>query len=199
MAFGDRGGYCIADLPEGRTMSKIWTKAGLITLAAWSASPGASFAQVPGVISNQALQVSVSSLAYDPAVAFFLGRGLPALLVERYATVCVVSISLRNQATDANLSIRLSDWRVRQAGGVLHPIRGRAAWLAEFDAQGISPPARMAFEWSQLPEVADMSAGDSIQGMLSVPIDRGSTFDLIVRWHSGQDEHQISLEQIRCA
>lgn len=180
-------------------MGGVRTVAVVVSWAAAAAIAGASFAQGPVTQRGNGLQASVSALGYEQALSFFVGRGLPTSLMETYARQCVLSVALHNQASDGTVSLRLSDWRVRQAAGVSKVIRGRAGWLATFDGHGLSVPARMAFEWSQLPEEAQMSAGDSIQGMLSVPIARdGSAFDLIVRWRSGKVEHELSIEQIRC-
>lgn len=160
--------------------------------------PGTLCAQPAATMQRDGFEASVRTLGYDQAASFYLARGLPLPLVERYARECVVLVSLHSLATAAQISMRLGDWRVRPVGGVAQQIRGRSDWLAEFDEKGISPPARMAFEWAQVPEDADMNAGDSIQGMLSVPISRGSAFDLIVRWQVGKDRREATLERIHC-
>ena len=56
----------------------------------------------------------------------------------------------------------------------------------------------MAFEWSQMPEEVDLGAGDSVQGMLSVPAKRGIPFDLTLRWQSGMNGYEATINAIRC-
>lgn len=162
------------------------------------AAPASLCAQPVAGISRDGFHVSARTLGYDQAASFYLGRGLPRTLVDRYARECVALVSLNSQVAKASVSVRLGDWRVRPAGGAAQRIRGRSDWLAEFDREGIAPAARMGFEWAQLPEDIDMNAGDSIQGMLSVPISRSSAFDLIVRWQVGEDRHEASIDGIRC-
>jgi hypothetical protein len=170
----------------------------LVAGAVLIATPGALCAQPVATIQRDGFQASVRTLGYDQAASFYLARGLPLPLVERYVRECVVLVAMHSQISAAKVSMRLGDWRVRLADGAAQQIRGRADWLAELDEQGIARSARVAFEWAQLPEDAEFNAGDSIQGMLSVPVARGSAFDLIMRWQVGEDRHEASIEQIRC-
>ena len=144
------------------------------------------------------LQASLRTLGFEQAASFYLARGLPNALAERYARACVILVVMRSSRSDGTISTRLGDWRVRPADGAALRIRGRGDWLAELDRAKVTPEARMAFEWVQFPEDADLHAGDSIQGMLSVPVSRGSVFSLIVRWQSGDDRHEASIDTIRC-
>lgn len=147
---------------------------------------------------DKGLHVSVRTLNYDQAASFYIARGLPLSLIESYVRKCVILVILQNQHSGATIMTQLSNWRVRSAGGITQQIRSRSNWLAELDGGGIAPAARVAFEWAQLPEDADLYAGDSIQGLLSVPINRGSPFDLIIHWQLGKDRHEVSIRQIRC-
>jgi hypothetical protein len=110
----------------------------------------------------------------------------------------VLLVVLHSEVAKASVTVRLADWRVRAAGAAEKRIRGRSDWLAELDREGITRTARIGFEMVQLPEEIDMNAGDSIQGMLSVPVSRGKSFGLIVRWRVGEDAHEASIEGIRC-
>jgi hypothetical protein len=163
--------------------------------AAW---PLAARALPATTIWGDGFRASVTTLSYDQAASFYIARGLPLSLIERYVRKCVILVILQNQLSGATIMTKLGNWRVRSAGGIAQQIRGRSNWLAELDEEGIAPAARVAFEWAQLPEEADLYAGDSVQGMLSVPISRGNTFDLIIRWQLGKDRHAVSIKQIRC-
>ncbi len=170
----------------------------LMAVGAMLVAPRNASAQAAEVVGKDGLQASARPLGHDQAASFYLARGMPLQMVERYARNCVVVVVLRSPDVAPKISFRLSDWSVRPAGGTAQKIRGRKDWLAELDNEGITLPARMAFEWAQLPEEADMNPGDSIQGMLSIPVKRGSVFDLVVRWQSGSDEHEAAIERIRC-
>ncbi len=142
--------------------------------------------------------VTARTLGYDRAASFYIARGLPLREIEDYVRKCVILVSLQNRHSGAAIMTKLGDWRVRPVGGVAQAIRGRRDWLAELDKKGIASAARIAFEWAQLPDDFNLHPGDSVQGMLSVPVDRGRTFDLIIRWQSGTDRHEASIKQIRC-
>jgi hypothetical protein len=174
----------------------------LIAAAMLIAAPATLCAQSAATVERDGVHATVRTLGYEQAASFFIGRGMAAAQVERYARPCVVLVILHNQAAKAGVSMHLRDWRVRPAGGETggkaQPIRGRGDWLAELDREGIAPAARIGFEMVQLPEEIDMNAGDSIQGMLSVPAGRGSAFDLVVRWKTGEEGHEVSFDAIRC-
>jgi hypothetical protein len=162
------------------------------------AAPASVCAQPVDSIERDGFHASARTLGYEQAASFFLGRGLPQHLTERYARDCVVLVVLNNQVAKTIVSMRLGDWRVRAEGAAERRIRGRSDWLAELDREGITRTARIGFEMVQLPEEIEMNAGDSIQGMLSVPVGRGKAFDLVVRWHIGKDVHEASIERLRC-
>jgi hypothetical protein len=170
----------------------------LMAVAMLIAAPGTVCAQTVFTVERDGFQASVRTLGYDQTASFFLGRGLPPPLADRYARDCVLLVVLHSEVAKASVTVRLGDWRVRAADGAEKRIRGRGDWLAELDREGISRAARIGFEMVQLPEEIDMNAGDSIQGMLSIPVSRGKSFYLIVRWKVGEDAHEASIEGIRC-
>jgi hypothetical protein len=172
---------------------------GLLMAAAMLvAAPHTVYAQPVDSMQRDGFHASATTLGYDQAASFFLGRGLPPPLADRYARDCVLLVVMHSEVAARSITVRLGDWRVRAADGAEQRIRGRGDWLAELDREGISRAARIGFEMVQLPEEIDMNAGDSIQGMLSVPVSRGKSFDLIVRWKVGEDAHEASIEGIRC-
>jgi hypothetical protein len=170
----------------------------VLVAAALIAASGAALAEPAAVLRHGGFQVSVRTLAYDQAASFYLARGLPPALAERYARACVVVVALQSGSAGATISTRLGDWRVRHAGGAGQKVRGRSDWLAELDRANVTPVARMAFEWAQFPEDAELNTGDSIQGMLSMPVSRGRAFSLRVLWRSGGKMHEGSVDTIRC-
>lgn len=169
-----------------------------IALVVLIAATGIACAQPTGALRSGGVDVRVKLLGYDEAASFYIARGLPRPLVERYTRPCVIVVVIRVRDAAPEISVSLGQWRVKAEQAAVQGIRGRSAWLAEFDREGIQWPARMAFEWAQLPEQASLNAGDSVQGMLSLPIARGSPFDLIVRWRASGVESEDSIEKLRC-
>ncbi|HYL89895.1 MAG TPA: hypothetical protein VEU32_14155 [Burkholderiales bacterium] len=160
--------------------------------------PYAIQAQPPGIAKRDGFRATVKALGHDQAASFYAARQLPIPFVEQYAGACVILVAMQNELADAMTLVRLADWRVRTTTGDVQQIRGRGSWLAELDRQGVSVAARIAFEWAQVPEEVDLGAGDSVQGMLSVPVRRRMPFDLILRWQSGINRHEATIEAIRC-
>jgi len=155
-------------------------------------------AQPLAIVERDGFRAAVKTIGHDQAASFYAGRQLPIPFVEQYAGACVILVAMRNELVDVTTSIRLADWRVRAVGVGVRQIPGRHSWLAQLDRQGVSVAARMAFEWSQMPEEVDLGAGDSVQGMLSVPAKRGIPFDLTLRWQSGMNGYEATINAIRC-
>ena len=162
------------------------------------ATAGIALAQPNGSLRGGSVEVGVKPLGYEEAASFYIARGLPRPLVDRYARPCVVVVVVRAEGSAPEIFFSLGQWRVRagQAGALA--IRGRGEWLAELDREGIPWSPRMAFEWAQLPEQASLIAGDSVQGMLSLPVARGAPFDLVVRWRAAGAAREGSIDQLRC-
>lgn len=144
------------------------------------------------------LHLKLETLGYDKVVSFYLGRGLPASSIERYAENCVLLAVLRNARASGKVSSDLRDWSLLVPGESPRHIEGRSGWLAEIDRTQPSQEARMAFEWSQLPEVVNLDPGDSVQGMVSLPVKRGAAFDLVIHWRSGEHNHEERIRRIGC-
>jgi len=155
-------------------------------------------AQPSAIVQRDGFRAVVETMGHDQAASLYAARQLPVPFVEQYVGTCVLLVAMENELADVTTSLRLADWRVRTAGGGVQQIRGRRSWLAELGRQGASVAGRIAFEWAQVPEEVDLGAGDSVQGMLSVPVGRGAPFDLILRWQSGISGHEATINAIRC-
>ncbi len=169
-----------------------------IAVALLIAATGIACAEPTGALRSGGIEVQVRSLGYDEAASFYIARGLPQPLVERYARPCVVVVVLSVRDAAHAISVSLSQWKVTAKQTAAMGIRGRSAWLTEFDREGVQSPARMAFEWAQFPEEARLNPGDAVQGMLSLPIGRGSPFDLIVRWQALGVDSEVSIGKVQC-
>jgi len=170
----------------------------LVAAAASLVLPRAMHAQPSHVVQRDGFRATVRTLGYNQAASFYVARRLPNQVVKQYAGACVILVSAQNALADTTISLRLADWRVRTEGGGLQRIRGRSSWLAELDRQGASTASRMAFEWAQMPEEVDLGGGDSVQGMLSVPVARESPFELILHWQSGLNRNEATIRGVRC-
>jgi hypothetical protein len=149
-------------------------------------------------IRRDGLHLKLQSLGYDKVVSFYLGRGLPASSIERYAKNCVLLAALRNDRARGAVSSNLRDWLVLVPGQPPRHVEGRSSWVAELERARPSEEARMAFEWSQLPEVVNLDPGDSVQGMVSLPVKRGVDFELVIHWKSGDRIHEERIRRIGC-
>ena len=145
------------------------------------------------------LHIQVKPLGYNEVVSLYLGRGLEGPVVERFARRCVLRVLLRNADSKLRITTSLNEWFVRASGQSLRRIEGRSHWIAEIERSQPCQEARMVFEWSQLPEVIGLDAGDSVQGLVSVPLQRGIEFDLVVRWRSGGRNYEKSIRRIGCS
>ena len=149
-------------------------------------------------VRRDGLHLKLQTLGYDKVVSFYLGRGLPASSIERYAKNCVLLAVLRNFRASGNVSSDLGDWLALVPGRPPRQIEGRSYWVAEVERARPSQEARMAFEWSQLPKVINLGAGDSVQGMVSLPVKRGAEFELVIHWKSGDRIHEEHIRRIGC-
>lgn len=148
--------------------------------------------------SRSGFSVKLTPLTRDQAASFYLARGLPQRETERYSRRCVLAATLRNERTAGAISFRSGEWRARTRDAPAQAVRTRAQWIEEFEAAGVPEPARIAFEWAQVPDQHEFEPGDWIQGMLAVPVDRETAFDLMLRWRAEGKNHEHWLTGLRC-
>ena len=100
---------------------------------------------------------------------------------------------------------RLADWRYGVAGQPQRIIRSKTEWERIWKQQGVSEPARIAFNWAQFPATQTFAPGDWNQGMTTYSVPRGGQFDLRFVWrtlkgiNADGKQHSGLLEQVRCA
>ncbi len=142
--------------------------------------------------------LSLTQIPPNPVRAFYLNRGFPPEAVERYATACVYMTVLRNDAAPGELSFRLDDWSV-QSEGRTQPPKSVAAWMAQWQALGLTETAQIAFRWAQFPPQQEYAVGEWNQGMLSTGLPPGSQFNLTARWTVAGKTYEGKLENVVCA
>jgi hypothetical protein len=153
----------------------------------------------------QGIQVRLTQISPDQARAFYLARGFPAEAAERYAAECMFMTVVRNVGVTP-IEHRLADWRYRAADNLPRAIRSKEEWDRLWQQLGVSEPARIAFNWAQIPAVQTYAPGDWNQGMTAYSVPRGARFDLDFAWRplnginaGGGRILKGTLEQVRCA
>ena len=144
------------------------------------------------------IQVRLTQISPDQARAFYQARGFSAAAAERYAGECVFMTVVRNVGT-APIEHRLADWRYVAPGQSPRAIRSKAEWERLWQQAGVAEPARIAFNWAQIPATQTFAPGDWNQGMTAYSVPRGSRFDLRFVWRSGGKTFSGTLEEVQCA
>lgn len=157
----------------------------------WSASAGG-------------VTLSLTQILSDQLRAFYVNRGLTLAQIEAFATSCVFMTVLRNDSAPGPIHFRRADWRVR-VDGEARPLVPTRDWLARLRKAGVKGPGLIAFRWAQFPaEQTYRPGGDWNQGMLSVGLAPGQSFDLMASWRvegapAGSDRGKLILKGVRCA
>lgn len=143
--------------------------------------------------------VALTQILPDQLRAFYVNRGFDSKIIEPYARSCVYMTVLRNDAAAGVVRFRLSEWRINtESGG--RPLVSTESWLERLQSAKPGNAAMVAFRWAQFPpEHAYEPGGDWNQGMLSIGLDAGAEFDLIVRWASNGKQYEGELSNVRCA
>jgi len=137
----------------------------------------------------------------DQTRAFFLARGFKLNQIESAAQSCVFQTIVRNTSTKAapaTLTYNLRDW-VIHAGGAKHKMKTREDWKPVHEASGVSPPARLAFDWALFPTRQEYNAGDYGWGMSVFGLKPGTRFDLDLVWQQDGRPRRVRLKGIECA
>lgn len=145
---------------------------------------------------GEGLSIEVAALAFEGTAAFLMGRGVPSDRARAYATDCVLRIVLSDEGR-APLDYDVRTWAVRSNGRALTPV-SRDDWVRRWRSPSLEPSAATGFELSQLPPRQTLSSGDSAQGMITVPVARGSPFDLRFDWTTSGIRHEHELHGLRC-
>jgi hypothetical protein len=148
---------------------------------------------------HEGVVVKVTALLVEPVAGFLIARGFPNPVARSYAATCVIRVVMSNESAHSPISYDLRSWRTRRPDGALGTPLTREDWLQKWRTGPLSDPARMGFEWSQLPTLYELYRGDSTQGMVSTGLPPGSRFDLQLEWKSGGKNYQVSMEGIDCA
>jgi len=133
----------------------------------------------------------------DQARSFYVARGFTLEAIEGYAS-CVMQTIVNNNTTDKVVALDLANWRVVY-DGLERPLKLTADWQKEWTRRGLPKSARIAFQWSQFPNIQKHEPGDWFQGMISTELPPASLFDLKINWTENGVGRTATIKDVQCA
>ncbi len=134
----------------------------------------------------------------DQTRSFYIGRGFSLQAADEYASACVMQTIVNNNTPDQLVTFNLADWRVVHDGRS-RPLKLTKAWQQRWEQLNIAQPARIAFQWSQFPNVQRHEPGDWFQGMIAAELPGGESFDLEMTWAENGVTKTATFKDIQCA
>jgi len=135
----------------------------------------------------------------DQTRAYFEARGFDKASAEIAATSCIFQTMIKNTGTEPSqkISATISDWQVvsgESSKQLLHREYWRNLWLERNQSEA----ARVAFEWSLLPENVEYDINDYNWGMSSYGLPPGSQFDLVFTWKREGKSFEGRIDNVSC-
>jgi hypothetical protein len=119
--------------------------------------------------------------------------------IKPYTKTCVYTAVMRNDEALGRIHFVRSHWKAKNKENE-QTIKINSEWLSLFKEKKVTPSALIAFRLAQLPEEQEYEPnGDWNQGMLSINMPIGSTFDLMVYWDIKGTDYKLKLEGVHCA
>ncbi|MCP4187678.1 MAG: hypothetical protein GY763_08775 [Gammaproteobacteria bacterium] len=142
---------------------------------------------------------SLTQILPDQLRAFYVNRGFTVEQIESYASSCVYMTVLRNDSAPGEIHFVSNNWSILTDSNS-HQIKSVSEWLESFKKRGIKKSAILAFRWAQFPPEQEYKpGGDWNQGMLSIGLPPGITFNVIARWDIAENEYKAKLAGVQCA
>lgn len=134
----------------------------------------------------------------DQTRSFYNARGFSLEAANKYATACVMQTIFNNNSSDRTVAFDLADWRI------VHETRSRplkltSEWQADWERLNVSQSGRIAFQWSQFPNVQKHGPGDWFQGMIAAELPPAAIFDLELHWTENGAARSATMKNIQCA
>lgn len=171
---------CFADLPQSK---QVEPSTGITT---WQ-------------ITQSGINFSLTQILPEQAKAFFINRGFNLQQTQAFASSCVYMTILRNDTAPGVVHYNKSQWSI-YVNKELHPLVSTDAWIKKLKEQGVGDKELLAFRWAQFPTEQEYEpGGDWNQGMLSIGLPAGSSFDMTVRWDVGGKKFETALQEVQCA
>ena len=131
-------------------------------------------------------------------LSFFEGRGFSAAVIRPYAQACGFSFGMLNEGTET-VTAELGSWRAVDADGREIAFRLPEEWADGWRQAAVSEPARIAFRWAQFQVANRLAPGDWIMGMATLKAVARSPLRVVARYRDNRGEHEIQLDNLRCA
>lgn len=168
-------GFCLAEESENINRPNTWEK------------------------SQHGVTVSLKQLHPDQVDAFYIGRGFTMDQIKPYTKTCVYTVVMRNDKALSRIHFIRSYWKAKNKENE-QAIKKSSEWLSLFKVKKVTPSALIAFRLAQFPEEQEYEPnGDWNQGMLSINMPAGSTFDLMVYWDMKGIPYKLKLKEVHCA
>jgi hypothetical protein len=146
----------------------------------------------------EGISVRLTQILPDQLRGFYLARGFGADAAERIARACVFQTVIRNAGAGQTVDIDLHRWRTL-AGGDRQPLEIKEDWLAQWEAEGAPPHARLAFRWALFPTTHTFRTGDWNMGMTFTGRPPAASFDLEVEFAVGERIVRGTITGLQCA
>jgi len=135
----------------------------------------------------------------DQTRAYFEARGFDKASADTAGTSCIFQTMIKNTGTNPSEKITsdIRNWKVI-SGDVSKPLLHREYWRHYWLEHKQPESARVAFEWSLLPESVEYDINDYNWGMSSYGLAPGSQFDLIFTWQRQGKTYQGRINNVLC-
>jgi len=137
----------------------------------------------------------------DQTRAYFVARGFSKAHAEMIAQSCVFQTIYKNEAkagSDLVIQYDLAHWNIITKNKN-HKLKLREEWAGQWEKQGVSSKAKIAFNWSLLPSQQTYKAQDYNWGMTLYGLPPATQFDLLMVWKENNKEKTAIIKNIQCA
>lgn len=144
------------------------------------------------------VSLMANPLGFASRTSFYEARGFAGSAIRPYARACGFSFGMLNEKNEA-ITVPLKSWRAIGADGKVILFRLTEEWDADWGKASIPEPARIAFRWAQFQTENRFEPGDWIMGMSTLAAAPTAPFRIVARFHDPQGEHELQLDNLRCA
>ena len=152
-------------------------------------------------LTREGISISISARTPIQTRAFYSARGLPVAAVDEIARSCFLTVGVRNQRQET-VWLDLTQWQFEDAAGKVLKRLQQEDWRRRWTALQLPLAAQATFGWTQMPELRDLQADESVGG--NIPLVLSTTaFSLRARFALGERASarvvELVLPNLRCA
>jgi len=142
---------------------------------------------------------SLTQILPDQLRAFYVNRGFTLKQIEPYVSSCVYMTVLRNDSAPGDIHFISNNWSIF-VNNKPHKLKSVDEWINYYKKTAVTKSAIIAFRWAQFPPEHEYKVGgDWNQGMLSIGLAYGATFNAIATWDIAGKEFKAKLTGVQCA